>query len=164
MWNLYTSKAIISLGVFVLACFSITGCSDFRDRLDGYPTEDISINMETASSNELADELNRISRMSVIGDDWELEDEADKCTITVIEGDTDKKRIFSLRDAVFDIHTDQASDKHYATIKNRDDQVLDDHGHALRLFETNSYQSLYIAEGYLIALAQKCANSLLQSS
>lgn len=144
--------------LFCLACgsFTMTACSDFRERLHGYPKEDIVVDKEKASSNELADALNRISRMSVIGDDWEFEDENDKCNLTVVEGDTERVRNISLLNSEFEIKMDKGDGKYFAIIKNNKNPVLDNEGNELRLLDTDSYHSLSIAEGYLIALAEKC--------
>jgi hypothetical protein len=149
----------------VLASCTLTACSEFRERLvDGYPTEDVVIDKDKATPNELADALNQIAKLSLIGDDWEFENEDDRCTITVVEGDTRNARTLSLKDATFSIRRDKHSGKYYATISNRDRVRLDHDGSALRLFETDSYHGLSIAESYLMALAQKCTASLPDSA
>lgn len=141
-----------------LALATLTACSDLRERMsDGYPTQDTVIDRETATPNQLADALNQIARLSLIGDDWEFEDEHDRCTVSVKEGDTRHERRLSLRDASFAIQRDKSSGKYYAVLRNREQVHLDHDGTALRLFETDSYQGVFIAEGYLMALAQKCA-------
>lgn len=141
-----------------LALATLAACSDFRERLtDGYPTKDVVIDKDTATPNQLADALNQIARLSLIGDDWEFKDERDHCSVTVIEGDTRSKRRLSLKDATFAIERDKASGKYYAVLSNRGRVHLEHDGTALRLFETDSYHGLSIAEGYLMALAQKCA-------
>nr|WP_174862544.1 hypothetical protein [Comamonas jiangduensis] len=40
--------------------------------MSGYPTQDTALNVETASSNEIADALSQLSRIAVLGDDWEF--------------------------------------------------------------------------------------------
>jgi len=141
-----------------LALATLTACSDFRERLtDGYPTQDTVIDKDTATPNQLADALNQIARLSLIGDDWEFEDERDHCRVSVKEGDTRHERQLNLRDADFAIQRDKASGKYYAVLRNREQVHLDHDGTPLRLFETDSYHGLSIAEGYLMALAQKCA-------
>lgn len=144
-----------------LALAALIACSDFRERLaDGYPTEDVVIDTDAATPNQLADALHQIARLSLIGDDWEFEDQRDHCTVTVKEGDTRTERRLSLGDASFAIQRDKASGKYYAVLGNRGRLHLDHDGTALRLFETDSYHGLSIAESYLMALAQKCTASL----
>ncbi len=143
------------------ALAALSACSEFRERLtEGYPTEDVVIDKDRASPNQLADALNQIARLSLIGDDWEFEDERDRCTVTVIEGDTRHARRLSLKDASFEIRRDRDSGKYYAVLKNREQVRLDHDAMPLRLFETDSYHGLSIAESYLMALAQKCTASL----
>jgi len=145
-----------------LALTTLTACSDFRERVsDGYPTKDVVIDKDRATPNQLADALNQIARLSLLGDDWEFEDESNRCSVTVLEGDTRLERRLSLKNATFEIQRDKASGKYYAVLRNRDQLRLDHDGTALRLFETDSYHGLSIAEGYLMALAQKCAASLV---
>lgn len=145
-----------------LALATLTACSDFRERVsEGYPTSDTVIDTATATPNQLADALNQIARLSLIGDDWEFEDESNRCTVTVMEGDTRLERRLSLRNASFAIQRDKASGKYYATLKNNGQVRLDHDGTPLRLFETDSYHGLSIAESYLMALAQKCTASLV---
>ena len=145
-----------------LALTTLTACSDFRERVsDGYPTNDVVIDKDSATPNQLADALNQIARLSLIGDDWEFEDESNRCSVTVMEGDTRLERRMSLKNASFEIKRDKASGKYYAILSNRDKVRLDHDGTPLRLFETDSYHGLSIAESYLMALAQKCAASLV---
>lgn len=154
------NKILMLCGALAIA--ALTGCSDFRERLtDGYPTADTVIDPATATPNQLADALNQIARLSLIGDDWEFEDASDRCTVTVMEGDTRLERRLSLRNASFAIQRDKESGKYYATLKNNGQVRLDHDGSPLRLFETDSYHGLSIAESYLMALAQKCLASLV---
>lgn len=144
------------------ALAALSACSEFRERLtEGYPTADVVIDTATATPNQLADALNQIARLSLLGDDWEFEDESNRCTVTVMEGDTRLERRLSLRQATFEIRRDKASGKYYAVLKNNDQLRLDRDGTPLRLFETDSYHGLSIAESYLTALAQKCTSSLV---
>lgn len=154
------NKILMLCGAMALA--ALTACSDFRERLtDGYPTNDVVIDKDTATPNQLADALNQIARLSLLGDDWEFEDASDRCTVTVLEGDTLLERRLSLKQARFEIQRDKGSGKYYAILRNRDQVQLDHDATPLRLFETDSYHGLSIAEGYLMALAQKCAASLV---
>lgn len=142
-------------GAFALA--TLTACSDLRERLSkGYPRQDVAIDQETATPNQLADALNQIARLSLLGDDWEFEDEHDRCTMTVIEGDTDNERRLSLQEAQFAIRRDLATGKYYAVLSHRGQAQLDHDGTALRLFETDAYHGLSIAQSYLMALAGRC--------
>lgn len=154
------TKTTLLWGALALA--TLTACSDFRERVsEGYPTADTVIDTATATPNQLADALNQIARLSLIGDDWEFEDESNRCTVTVMEGDTRLERRLSLKSASFAIQRDKDSGKYYATLKNDGQVRLDHDGSPLRLFETDSYHGLSIAESYLMALAQKCAASLV---
>lgn len=158
-WHFFMNKIFLLCGALALS--TLTACSEFRERLvDGYPTEDVVIDTRTASPNELADALNQIAKLSLIGDDWEFENEKDRCTITVVEGDTRHARTLSLKEATFTIRRDKDSGKYYATLKNSGQVRLEHDGSALRLFETDSYHGLSIAESYLMALAHKCTASL----
>lgn len=159
-WHFFMTKTFLPCAVLALS--TLAACSDFRERVvSGYPTADVVIDTRTASPNQLADALNQIAKLSLIGDDWEFENEKDRCTITVVEGDTRHARTLSLKEAAFAIRRDKDSGKYYATLKNSGQVRLDHDGSALRLFETDSYHGLSIAESYLMALAQKCAASLV---
>lgn len=158
-WHFFMTQIFLLCGALALS--TLTACSELRERLvDGYPTEDAVIDIQSASPNRLADGLNQIAKLSLIGDDWEFENENDRCTITVVEGDTRHARTLSLKEASFAIRRDKAGGKYYATLQNRDRMHLDHDGSALRLFETDSFHGLSIAESYLMALAQKCTASL----
>lgn len=158
-WHFFMTKTFLPCAVLALS--TLTACSDFRERVvSGYPTDDVVIDTRTASPNQLADALNQIAKLSLIGDDWEFENEKDRCTITVVEGDTRQSRLLGLKDATFAIRRDKDSGKYYATLKNNGQVRLDHDGSALRLFETDSYHGLSIAESYLMALAHKCTASL----
>lgn len=158
-WHFFMNKTFLLCAALALS--TLTACSDFRERVvSGYPTDDVVIDTRTASPNQLADALNQIAKLSLIGDDWEFENEKDRCTITVVEGDTRQSRTLSLKDATFTIRRDKDSGKYYATLKNSGQVRLERDGSALRLFETDSYHGLSIAESYLMALAHKCTASL----
>lgn len=155
-----------------LALVALSACADLRQRLasgdlapgyltSAYPDHGVVADKDTTTPNQLADRLSQIARLSLIGDDWVFEDESDRCTITVMGGDTRLERRLSLRQATFAIRRDQHNGNYYAVLKNRGQLRLDHDGSALRLFETDSYHGLSIAQSHLLALAQKCKASLV---
>lgn len=143
------------------ACsLGLLACSDFQERLGGYPTTDTVLHLDSASSNQIADALNQLSRIAVLGDDWEFLDPQDPCTMQVIDQRASHNLVLNLRGARFALHRDAGSGDYYATLQHGDTLVRGPDQQPLRLFETSSYQHVFFAEGYLQALAQKCALSL----
>ena len=143
-------------------CIGLGACSEFRDRMDGYPTEDQVLDLHTASSNDIADALNQIADLALLGDDWEFEDPHDACTVRVVAADAAQEHTLNLRGARFAITRDHADAPYYATLHHGDHPVRDAQGQPLRLFETSSYPTVFFAEGYLRALAQRCEASAAQ--
>lgn len=140
--------------------FALAGCGDFLTRLNGYPETDTSINVETATPNEIADALSQLAHIAVIGDDWEFLDPNDACTVHVIDKSADESYPLHLQGATFTLQHDKASKNYYA-LMHRGGQLVYGHDQKpLRLFETDSYHDVFFAEGYLLALAKKCQQSL----
>lgn len=131
-------------------------CSDFQDRFKGYPKEDTVINLESATSNEIADALSRLAHIAVVGDDWEFLDPDDLCTVHVIDQAANQQWPLQLRGAQFALHRDSRTQNYYAIMKHGKTPALGPAGQPLRLFETASYHDVFFAEGYLQALAEKC--------
>lgn len=153
--------AVIRISFLIALCASLLGCSDFQERLGGYPTSDTVINLETASSNEIADALSQLARIAVIGDDWEFFDENDMCTVHVLDKSAKQSIALNLKGAKFALLRDTSSLKYYAIMKHGEEPVLDEHHAPLRLFETDTYHDVFFAEGYLQALARKCQKSTM---
>ncbi|WP_260675144.1 hypothetical protein [Comamonas aquatica] len=61
MSPVYRWLALSACGLGLLAC------SDFQERLGGYPTTDTVLHLDSASSNQIADALNQLSRIAVLG-------------------------------------------------------------------------------------------------
>lgn len=139
---------------------SLLACSDFHERLSGYPTQDTVIHLEQASSNEIADALNQLARIAVIGDDWEFVDPSDMCTVQVIDQSANDDLALDLKGAQFELQRDARQQSYYAIMKHGDVPVLGTDKQPLRLFEADSYHDVFFAEGYLQALAKKCQKSL----
>ncbi len=172
-----TKTRLLRAALALTALGALTACADLRQRLasgsltSGYLTSSYLTSADpgygavadkdTTTPNQLADRLSQIARLSLIGDDWVFEDESNRCTITILGGDTRLERRLSLRQATFAIRRDKDSGKYYAVLKNRGQVRLDHDGSDLRLFETDSYHGLSIAQSHLLALAQKCAASLV---
>ncbi|MBQ0131358.1 MAG: hypothetical protein KBT18_04050 [Comamonas sp.] len=140
----------------------LMACSDFQDRFNGYPKEDTVINVESATSNEIADALSHLSRITVAGDDWEFLDPDDLCTVHVIDQAAKQTWPLKLLGARFAVHRDSHTHHYYAIMKHGDVPALGADGQPLRLFEADTYHNVFFAEGYLQALAHKCAQSQLQ--
>lgn len=147
------------LPLIVLVC-TLAGCGDFLTRLNGYPETDTTINVETATPNEIADALSQLARIAVIGDDWEFLDPNDACTVHVIDKSADESYPLHLQGAAFTLQHDTASQDYYALMQHGDKLVYGQDQTPLRLFETDSYHDVFFAEGYLLALVKKCHQSL----
>ena len=147
--------------VVYLAALSVSlmACNDFQDRLSGYPKEDTVINVESATSHEIADALSQLSHVAVAGDDWEFLDPNDLCTVHVVDQGAKQAWPLQLLGARFALHRDSRTQDYYAIMKHGDVPALGPDGQPLRLFETHSYHHVFFAEGYLQALAHKCAHS-----
>lgn len=167
-----SKKKLLRAALALTALSALTGCADLRQRLasgslsSGYltpadPGYGAVAGKDTTTPNQLADMLSQIARLSLIGGDWVFEDESNRCTITIMGGDTRLERRLSLRQATFAIRRDKDSGKYYAVLKNRGQVRLDHDGSDLRLFETDSYHGLSVAQSHLLALVQKCAASLV---
>lgn len=139
--------------------WSLLACSDFQERLNGYPKADTVIHVESATPNEIADALSRLARITVAGDDWEFLNPDDLCTVHVVDQAAQKEWPLNLQGAQFALHRDPHTQNYYAIMKHGDEPALGADGQPLRLFETHSYHDVFFAEGYLQALAQKCAHS-----
>lgn len=153
---------MIRIAFLTALCASLLACSDFQERLEGYPKNDTVINLETATSNEIADALSQLSRIAVVGDDWEFFDANDMCTVHVIDKSAGQSIPLNLNGAKFALHRDVGKLKYYAIMKHGEQPVLDAHQAPLRLFETDTYHDVFFAEGYLQALAKKCQKSIMQ--
>lgn len=149
-------RPLIRLFCLTALCSSLSACSDLQERLGGYPKEDTVLNLETASSNEIADALSQLSRIAVVGDDWEFLDPHDMCTVHVIDNAAKQILPLRLQGAQFALHRDAVSHKYYAVIQHSGQTVLDHKQQPLRLFEADSYHDVFFAEGYLQELAKKC--------
>ena len=145
--------------LYIALAFSLAGCGDFHERMGGYPKADTTINLDTASPNEIADALSQLARIAVIGDDWEFTNPDDPCTVEVIDQSADRNYQLHLQGATFDLQRDANSNNYYAIMKHGDVVFAAHDGQALRLFETDSYHDVFFAEGYLLALAKKCQES-----
>lgn len=147
--------------VVYLAAISscLMACSDFQERLNGYPKDDTAINVESATPNEIADALSHLARITVAGDDWEFMDPDDLCTVHVIDQAAKQAWPLKLQGAQFALHRDSGTHNYYAIMKHGGVATPGADGQPLRLFETDSYHDVFFAEGYLQALAQKCAHS-----
>ena len=148
---------------FVIGCVGIVGmsllvsaCGDIHDRMQGYPSQDTVLNLDTATPNQIADALSQLARISTVGDDWEFLDPNDTCTVHVIDKASDSKHPLDLRGARFSIHRDMQTHQYFTTMKNGELVVLDAEQKPLRLFQGDTYHDVFFAEGYLLALAQKC--------
>lgn len=148
---------------FVFRCVGVIGvsvwlsaCGDIHERLQGYPSQDTVLNLDTATPNQIADALSQLARISTVGDDWEFLNPEDTCTVHVIDKNADSQRPLDLRGASFSIHRDMQTQQYYTTMKHGDHVVLDPQQRPLRLFEGETYHDVFFAEGYLLALAQKC--------
>ena len=128
----------------------LVGCGDFQARMSGYPTQDTALNLETASSNDIADALSQLSRIAVIGDDWEFFDPQDACTVHVIDKSAQANIPLNLIGAEFDLQRDAHTKNYFATMKHGTSTVLGPDQAPLRLFETSAYHDVFFAEGYLV--------------
>ena len=137
-------------------CWALAACGEVFERMQGYPSEDTVLNLETATPNQIADALSQLARISTVGDDWEFLDPEDTCTVHIIDKAANSQRPLDLRSARFSIHRDKQSQHYYTTMTHGDDVVLDAQSQPLRLFEGATYHDVFFAEGYLLALAQKC--------
>lgn len=139
-------------------------CSDFHERFSGYPTQDTVIQLDRASSNEIADALSQMAHIAVLGDDWEFVDPHDLCTVHVIDKTATHNIALDLKHAQFALLRDADKTSYYAILKYGDAPVLDADHKPLRLFEAEAYHDVFFAEGYLQALASKCEKSLATMS
>jgi len=137
----------------------LSACGDFHERFQGYPSQDTVLNLDTATPNQIADALSQLARISTVGDDWEFLNPEDNCTVHVIDKAADSQRQLDLRGASFAIHRDMQTQQYYTTMKHGDDLVQDPQQRPLRLFEGDTYHDVFFAEGYLLALAQRCEKS-----
>lgn len=152
-------RPVIRLLCLTALSWSLCACSELQERFSGYPKEDTVLNLETASSNEIADALSQLSRIAVVGDDWEFLDPHDMCTVHVIDNAANQSLPLQLQGAQFALHRDAISHKYYAVIQHGQQTVLNHQQQPLRLFEANSYHDVFFAEGYLQELAKKCQHS-----
>lgn len=139
---------------------SLLACSDFHKNFPGYPTQDTVINLETATSNEIADALSQLSHIAVIGDDWEFFDPDDACTVHVIDQSKAHTATIHLQGAQFAMRRDAVTKSYYATMQHAGVPVLNADQAPMRLFETDAYHDVFFAEGYLLALTRNCHQSL----
>lgn len=155
---------VIRLTLLLPLAVGLAACSDFQARMSGYPTQDTALNVETASSNEIADALSQLSRIAVLGDDWEFFDPQDPCTVHVIDKSAGQNIALQLIGAEFDLKRDAHTKNYYATMKHGATTVLGPDQAPLRLFETDTYHDVFFAEGYLQALVNKCQQSLARAA
>lgn len=148
---------------FVIGCVGAVGlswflvaCGDVHERMQGYPSQDTVLNLDTATPNQIADALSQLARISTVGDDWEFLDPEDTCTVHVIDKAAATQRPLDLRGARFSIHRDRQKQRYYTTMKNGNVVVQDAQQQPLRLFQGETYHDVFFAEGYLQALAQNC--------
>lgn len=142
----------VVLGAFL----TLSGCGEVQERLQGYPKQDTVLQLETATPNQIADALSQMKRIQAIGDDWELLDPADLCTVHVLSKSGKDPLALDLRNAEFSLHRDPHSHRYYATMKHGDQVMRDAQQQPLRLVEAENYHDVFFAEGYLLALTQKC--------
>ena len=153
-------STVIRSTLLITLAASLLGCGDFQTRMDGYPTQDTALNLETASPNDIADALSQLSRIAVLGDDWEFFDPQDACTVHVIDKSAQADIPLQLKGAEFELQRDAQTKNYYATMKHGSTTVLGPDRTPLRLFETDTYHDVFFAEGYLQALVKKCPQSL----
>lgn len=140
----------------IVATGCLIACGDVHERMQGYPSKDTVLNLDTATPNQIADALSQLARISTVGDDWEFLDPEDTCTVHVIDKAANSQHPLDLRGASFSIHRDMQKQHYYTTMKNGDVVVQDAQHQPLRLFQGETYHDVFFAEGYLLALAQKC--------
>lgn len=154
MWCVLRGFGIIGMSL------ALTACGEIRERMQGYPSEDTVLNLDTATSNQIADALSQMSRISTVGDDWEFLNPEDPCTVHVLDKNAQSQRALNLLGASFSIHRDMQTQRYYTTMRHGVQEEQDGQ-QALRLFEGDTYHDVFFAEGYLQALTQKCRKSHL---
>ena len=152
-------RFVIGCVGLVSCCVMLSACGDIQDRLQGYPSQDTVLNLDTATPNQIADALSQLARISTVGDDWEFLNPQDNCTVHVFDHKAKSQRPLDLRGASFAIHRDSQTQQYYTTMKHGDLDVLDPQNQPLRLFAGDTYHDVFFAEGYLLALAQRCEKS-----
>lgn len=155
----YADATVTRFICLIALCSSLLACGEFHERLDGYPTQDTVIHLDTATPNEIADALSQLAHLSVLGEDWEFVNPHDMCTVHVIGPSGSDELALQLKGAQFDLRRDAHHQRYYAIMLHDGVPVLDANHQPLRLFEADTYHDVFFAEGYLQALAKQCEKS-----